>query len=427
MVPSAATVGIALELVAVLQSVVGSVVPTFWSASARTALRKDPTTTRQEVPMKHRFARLALGGLCIAVLAGPLAAASATASTVSDKKVEAARLQHEIEVNGEKISMLAERYDAAKLNLDSATRRIGEVEARTLSAQANTDRIRRMVGRRAAAIYVNAGIQTPLDSINVTSVSDVGRRDTYAGATAERDSAMLDQLAASREDLQVARGQLESARKTAQAHIDEIESSRREVEAANASQARLLSQVKGEIATLIAQEQARQAAAEKARSDARASQLRLLATRSSSSRTTSGGVIAPVGTPGTDPANLPVPNAPAPSPGAATAVAYAKAQLGKPYRYAGVGPDAYDCSGLTMMAWAQAGVSMPHGSIAQGNMFPRVPDNALQPGDLVIFYPDHHHVGMYVGDGMTVSATQTGDFIRLQPVFRSSYQFAVRP
>src|SRR5207237_10421823 len=123
-------------------------------------------------------------------------------------------------------------------------------------------------------------------------------------------------------------------------------------------------------------------------------------------------------TPGVDPANLAVPNVPAPSPGAAAAVAYAKAQLGKPYRYAGVGPDAYDCSGLTMMAWAQAGVSMPHGSIAQGAMFPRVPDSDLQPGDLAIYYPDHGHVGMYVGNGMTISATHTGDFVRLQPVFR---------
>jgi cell wall-associated NlpC family hydrolase len=118
---------------------------------------------------------------------------------------------------------------------------------------------------------------------------------------------------------------------------------------------------------------------------------------------------------------------PAPGAGAAAAVAYAWAQLGKPYRYAGVGPDAYDCSGLTMMAWAQGGVSMPHGSIAQGDMFPRVPDSDLKPGDLAIYYSDHGHVGMYVGNGMTISATHTGDFVRLQPVFRDGYQYSVRP
>lgn len=378
--------------------------------------------------MKHRFARLAIGGMCIALLAGTSVPAVASAATVGDKKAQALRLQQEIDANGEKISMLAERYDAAKIDLDAATTKINEVQARTAAAQAETDRIERLVGRRAAAIYMNVGIQTPLDAINVSSVNAAASRTHYATATADRDTRLLSQLVASRQDLQASKSELESARKAAQAKIDTIEASRREVETANAAQARLLSQVKGEIATLVKQEQARQAAAEKARSDAQLARLRLLAKRAPTRAATGSAPSAAVSrSPGVDPANLAVPNVPAPSPGAAAAVAYAKAQLGKPYRYAGVGPDAYDCSGLTMMAWAQSGVSMPHGSIAQGNMFPRVPDNALQPGDLVIYYPDHHHVGMYAGNGMTISATHTGDFVRLQPVFRSGYQFAVRP
>ncbi len=380
--------------------------------------------------MKHRVARLASFGMCVAVL-GVLAApatASASASTINDKKSQAEHLQREIDANGEKISMLAERYDAAKLGLDAATAKIANVQARTTVAQAETDRISRMVGRRAAAIYMNAGIQTPLDSINVSSATDAGSRAKYAETTAARDTQLLAQLTASRQDLQASRTELESARKTAQAQVDAIDKSRADVETADRAQARMLSQVNGEIATLIKQDRARQAAAEKARSDAQAARLHLLATqRTIPASGNTSTPRAPRGAPGADPANLPVPNAPAPSPGAATAAGYAKAQLGKPYRYAGVGPDSYDCSGLTMMAWAQAGVAMPHGSIAQGNMFPRVPDSALQPGDLVIYYPDHHHVGMYVGNGMTISATHTGDFIRLQPVFRSGYQFAVRP
>jgi cell wall-associated NlpC family hydrolase len=236
----------------------------------------------------------------------------------------------------------------------------------------------------------------------------------------------LERLAASRADLRATQGELEVAQRRAQNQIDAIDASRREVEAANAKQAELLAQVNGEIATLIAQEAARKAAAEKAKSDAEAARLHLLAT--STSTTSAPNVPGTTsGTPGVDPVNTPVPNVPAPSPGAAAAVAYAKAQLGKPYEYAAVGPDTYDCSGLTMMAWAQGGVSMPHYSAAQGHMFPRVPNDALQPGDLVIYYPDEHHVGMYVGDGMTISATHTGDFVKLQPVFRDGFQYAVRP
>ncbi len=389
--------------------------------------------------MKHRFARFAVGGMCLAVLAGGLVPEIASASTIGDKKAQARKLQQEIDANGEKISMLAERYDAVKIDFDAATANIVVVQARTIAAQADTDRIASTVGQRAAAIYMNAGIRTPLDAINVSSVTEAAGRAHYAAATADRDTQLLDRLAASRQDLQATHRELESARKSAQTRIDAIEASRRDVEAANGAQARLLSQVKGEIATLIKQEEARRAAAEKARSDAQAARLHLLATRAATRTATapstgsavtgrtSGSQSQPSRTPGVDPANLTIPDVPAPSPGAAAAVAYAKAQLGKPYRYAGVGPDSYDCSGLTMMAWAQGGVSMPHGSIAQGNMFPRVPDNALAPGDLVIYYPDHHHVGMYVGNGMTISATHTGDFVRLQPVFRTGFQFAVRP
>ena len=90
-------------------------------------------------------------------------------------------------------------------------------------------------------------------------------------------------------------------------------------------------------------------------------------------------------------------------------LAYAYAQLGKPYCYAGVGPGCYDCSGLTMMAWAQAGVSMSHGSYDQLASFPRVSMSTLQPGDLVFW---DGHVGIYVGGGQVLHAPRTGTWCR---------------
>ncbi len=372
--------------------------------------------------MKHRFARLAAAGMSIALIASVLSVGSASAATVDDKRAQAQKLQQEIEANGEKISRLAEHYDEAKLRLDDATMNIARVQERVAGAQAQTDRIRALVGQRVVAMYVDAGAETPLNWIDTSTMNEAGSRAKYATSTADRDLLLLQRLAGAREDLHSTQAQLEKARKDAQDEIDAIDARRRDVEAANGRQAQLLARVNGEIATLIKQDEARKAAAEKARSDAQLAKLRAAAPRPAPPR---GGAVAPAGTMGS--ISPPVPNTPAPSGGAAAAVAYANAQLGKPYQYAGIGPDSYDCSGLTMMAWAQAGVSMPHGSIAQGNMFPRVPDNAMQPGDLVIYYPDHHHVGMYVGGGMTVSATHTGDFVKLQPVFREGFQYAVRP
>ena len=101
-------------------------------------------------------------------------------------------------------------------------------------------------------------------------------------------------------------------------------------------------------------------------------------------------------------------SAPTPPPssgGVGAVMAYAYAQLGKPYCYAGVGPGCFDCSGLTMMAWAQAGVSMSHGSYDQMASFPRVSMGALQPGDLVFW---DGHVGISVGGSQVLHAPRTG-------------------
>ena len=78
---------------------------------------------------------------------------------------------------------------------------------------------------------------------------------------------------------------------------------------------------------------------------------------------------------------------------------YARAQLGKPYAFATAGPDSFDCSGLTMAAWRAAGVSMAHYSGSQAAAFPKVGWDQLQPGDIVVFYRDFHHVGLYIGGG----------------------------
>jgi cell wall-associated NlpC family hydrolase len=103
-----------------------------------------------------------------------------------------------------------------------------------------------------------------------------------------------------------------------------------------------------------------------------------------------------------------------------TAVTFALAQLGKPYVFAAAGPDAYDCSGLTMAAWAVVGVQLPHYASAQALLgTPVVSPGFLQPGDLV-FIPGADgtmqapgHVGMYVGEGLIIEAPQTGDVVKL--------------
>ena len=90
--------------------------------------------------------------------------------------------------------------------------------------------------------------------------------------------------------------------------------------------------------------------------------------------------------------------------GVSAAIKYAEAQLGKPYMYAASGPDTFDCSGLTMMAWAAAGISLPHYSGAQYEMFPHVPLDQLAPGDLLFWgVQGSEHVAMYIGGGLRLT------------------------
>jgi len=108
--------------------------------------------------------------------------------------------------------------------------------------------------------------------------------------------------------------------------------------------------------------------------------------------------------------------------GAAAAVAWARTQIGKPYGWGRSGPDAYDCSGLTMRAWERGGVSLQHWSVAQARAVTRVTYGELLPGDLVFWSTNGqasgvYHVGLYVGDGRMVHAPRAGKPVEQQSVF----------
>jgi cell wall-associated NlpC family hydrolase len=115
------------------------------------------------------------------------------------------------------------------------------------------------------------------------------------------------------------------------------------------------------------------------------------------------------------------------------AASWALTQLGKPYVWAAAGPRSYDCSGLTMRAWEHAGVALDHWTGTQWRSGPHVPVSSLRRGDLVFF--GHvsgdpgtiHHVGIFIGQGMMVHAPQTGDVVRVSPIWRHDLVGATRP
>ncbi len=98
------------------------------------------------------------------------------------------------------------------------------------------------------------------------------------------------------------------------------------------------------------------------------------------------------------------------------ALNFALAQRGKPYVYGGTGPAVYDCSGLVQRAWRTAGVSIPRTTQQQARTGKAVPLGRIKAGDLVIFYRDASHVGIYAGGGKVVVAPHRGARVTLEPM-----------
>lgn len=120
-------------------------------------------------------------------------------------------------------------------------------------------------------------------------------------------------------------------------------------------------------------------------------------------------------------------NQPPSSDRAAVALAAAISKIGSPYVYGSTGPGSFDCSGLMYWAWRQAGVTLPRTSQAQAFGGQRISLSEARPGDLVIFFRDMHHVGMYAGGGVVVHAPYPGARVRYESVAVMPVAAVVRP
>ncbi|POM26858.1 putative endopeptidase precursor [Actinomadura rubteroloni] len=111
---------------------------------------------------------------------------------------------------------------------------------------------------------------------------------------------------------------------------------------------------------------------------------------------------------------------------AAQALRIAMSKIGSPYVWGAAGPSTFDCSGLVMWAYHQVGVNLPHYTGSQFTAGVHVSQSQLQPGDLVFFYSDLHHVGLYVGGGKMLHAPHTGDVVKIASMAGRPFAGAVR-
>ncbi|MEV7015344.1 NlpC/P60 family protein [Streptomyces sp. NPDC093991] len=313
----------------------------------------------------ERSAALALGLLSAAATA--LGAVPATAAPQEDTRAEVDRLYREAE-------KATEAYNAADERADALRREIADAQDGIARKQQRVNTMREALGSLAGSQYRSGGLDPalalllsddPEDYLEKASVLDrIGARQA---AQLKRLRGTLRSLSQDRAEAAKRLGALERSRKAAATH-------KRTVEGKLAEARRLLDSLP---------------AGERAAWD-RASR---------SGRT-----------------DLPGPGGAPASGRAAAALAAARSALGKPYVWGANGPSAFDCSGLTQWAYAQAGVALPRTSQAQRYAGRQVPLSEARPGDLVLYRSDASHVGMYTGNGQVIHAPYPGAPVRYDPV-----------
>jgi cell wall-associated NlpC family hydrolase len=347
----------------------------------------------------------------IASLGTTLLAAPARADKITDKKAEAARIAAQVEAQGEKVSILAEKLDQARLKAAKIAAALKDSQAQVAATDAVVSQRRQALKGYVVESYVKGGNVSGLQMLigGQGEAADLAVRTSYVKAVTGQQRNALDDLAAAREAADAKRSQYAAAQKDAQAALAEVKVDERAAEKAQADAQATLDKVKGELASLVAAEAQRRAADAARRAQA------VLAARQARVSSRSRNV-------GNDPGV-----APAPSAGAAAAVAEARRQLGKPYSYGAAGPNSFDCSGLTMWSWRAGGVGLPHSAESQYSATRHVALGDIAPGDLLFYGSPIHHVGIYVGNGTMIEAPHSGTVVRYASIYRSDYVGAGRP
>jgi cell wall-associated NlpC family hydrolase len=339
----------------------------------------------------RRFGLSALAAT-IAVAAMATALQPAVADPISDKQAQAKAIQDQVDATNQKIGALGEQYDRAQLKLQQAEQAIADAQTRIAAAQHQLDQIRGLVKERGASVYRQAVSGQSVDVLNVSDAEQLLIHQKYAAAQAARDNSLLSRLNDAKQVLAKQKADAEQARSEADAQRQQIQSTQQSLQALNAQQQQTLNQVQGELVALVQQEQQRRQAAALAAAQAR------------------------FGGSGGNPGDFP--NLPPPGPAAAQAIAYARAQLGKPYVWGAAGPDSFDCSGLVMAAYASAGINLPHYSGAQYESLPHVALSAMLPGD-ILFWGDggSEHAAIYLGDGRIIEEGGTANDVHVGPIW----------
>ncbi|MCD6022705.1 MAG: putative endopeptidase precursor [Actinomycetia bacterium] len=306
-----------------------------------------------------------LSGLSIASLAAP------SAEEVEAAKAKLAGLQHEFEV-------LAEQYNDAKYRLALIERRLAEAREQRDVAERLAQTAEGRLAKRAVQAYVGTGSQVD-GLLGAETIAEFSDRLEFMGAVAEADAEIARTALNARKEADWAADRYTGVLSERQKQADRIADELAQIEEMIDQQESLARDLETDRETYLEALAAQRAALQQAQEEATQSV-----------------------TPDPVPDFVPPPNVSA----AGIAVQAAYSVVGTPYVFGSADPSiGLDCSGVTVYAWGQAGVGLPHSAQAQYSSFPRIPLSTVQPGDLVYYGNYGPHIAIYVGGGMIIHAS----------------------
>lgn len=372
--------------------------------------------------MRRRLVAVLSGAALLAGTTVPfaLSSAPAAAASVSSLRQKASVLAGEIQTNYDKLDVLDEGYNQAHARVVTLGREITTAKADIAKARRELAADRAHLRGVAITAYIDGGSGAGLAVLLAGNSGQAPMQQAYLQAASGNLAAAEASVTNARHHLAGREATLEKAEKGAKAAEEKIATERRTAAKITAQLESELSSVKGSLAKAVAAAEAQR-------------QLQAAAAARAASLVKQQQATPPPPPAPTPPAPTP-PSAGNPAPvsgggSGAVAVRAAESQLGVPYVWGGATPGVgFDCSGLTMWSWAQAGVTLAHGATEQYYEIAHVSMSNLQPGDL-IFYGNAsylYHVVMYVGSGpygadTVIQAQQTGTNVMFTPIPPGAY------
>lgn len=350
---------------------------------------------RHRRPRAQKYTKIALG----AAAAGTMVLVPSVAK--ADPQPTIAQVNDELNKLYQQAASADEAYNAAQDAQSKLQLQVDGINREITAEQASMAQTRTRLGALAAEQYRNGGIDPTLQLMMQANPSTMLAMSAMVDRVQADNADTLTLLARQKADLAVKAREAAGKMALLDQQTKAAEATKKQYDGDVAKAQALLNSLQAQQRAALQAEQARQRAAAVAAAQAASQQSGSSSSTSSSGSGTTKVTIPPV------------------SGRAAAAVAFARAQLGKPYVFGGTGPGAYDCSGLTQAAWKAAGVAIPRTATAQMQGLPAVSGSSAQPGDLVFFYGNSSyvdHVGLYIGNGLLIHAPHPGASVEIVAV-----------